>query len=106
MIRYKVFASVEKADALIKENQSILVVINSDKICLSKHQGQFYAYQNNCPHQSDSLSKGTINYLGEIICPLHSYRFNIKTGRECQMRTRDLDTYFVETNKEGLFVTI
>lgn len=106
MKRYKVFDSMEKADAQIGENQSILVVINSKKICLSKHQGEFYASENNCPHQFESLSKGAINYLGEIICPLHSYRYNLKTGRECQIRTRDLVTYFVESDKEGLFVTV
>ncbi|MEL7002239.1 MAG: Rieske 2Fe-2S domain-containing protein [Bacteroidota bacterium] len=106
MKRYKIFNSKEDADAAIPENHSILIVINSLKLSLSRHQGEFYATENSCPHQKESLSKGTINYLGEIICPLHEYRFNLKTGRECQMRTRDLVTYFVEINKDGLFVII
>ncbi len=52
----------------------------------------------------EKLSKGTVNYAGEIICPLHFYRFDLKTGRECQGRTEDLATYTVKANEEGLFV--
>ncbi len=106
MKRYKVFDSVEKAEATIAESKAILVIINSKKICLSRYKGKFHASENSCPHQFESLSKGNINYIGEIICPLHSYRYDLKTGRECQMRTRDLETYFVDINKDGLFVTL
>lgn len=106
MKRVKVFDDIEKAKDVIKDSTSILVIINNKKICLTRHKETFYASDDKCPHQFESLSKGSVNYIGEIICPLHSYRYDLKTGRECQMRTADLKTYPVEINNNGLFITI
>lgn len=106
MKKYKIFNSLEEAEARIEEKGTILVLINTRKIGLSRYNGEFYAFENSCPHQFENLHKGDINFVGEIICPLHQYRYDLKTGRECQMRTRDMVTYFVETNKDGLFVML
>ena len=106
MKRYKIFDSISKAEATIDEAKSVKVIIGQVTICLSRYKGKFYAHEHNCPHQFESLAKGTINYLGEIICPLHSYRYDLKTGRECQMKTRDMITYPVEIDNEGLFVQL
>src|SRR5439155_11772302 len=40
---------------------------------------QLYALQNRCPHAGGSLADGTVEG-DEVICPLHGYRFNIRTG--------------------------
>lgn len=51
-----------------------------------------------------SLSEGRINYLNELICPLHCYRYKLQTGQECQNRITDVETYEVELNEDGLFI--
>ncbi|MFM6923185.1 MAG: Rieske (2Fe-2S) protein, partial [Polynucleobacter victoriensis] len=50
-----------------------------------------------------SLSKGKINFMGEIVCPWHGYRFNLKTG-VCAERYPDLPVYEVKIDEEGFFI--
>jgi nitrite reductase/ring-hydroxylating ferredoxin subunit len=45
-----------------------------------------------------------VNYLGDVICPWHGYRFNLKTGREANEQAKDLITYPVKEEEEGVFI--
>ncbi|HMJ69440.1 MAG TPA: hypothetical protein VK508_11110 [Cyclobacteriaceae bacterium] len=47
-----------------------------------------------------------IKICGEVICPWHGYRFNLKTGRESAERSRDLTTYPVKEDEEGVFIGV
>ena len=42
-------------------------------------RGVLYALQNQCPHEGGSLAGGAVEG-DEVSCPLHGYRFNLKTG--------------------------
>lgn len=75
-------------------------------IFLARYGDEYYAAANECPHQGYSLNEGTINYLREIVCPWHAYRFNLKTGQEAEMKCGYLQTFEVKLNDEGLFVNI
>ncbi len=103
---YKVFDSDEMANQTIKPQHAVLLQIGNRKLCLTRHNNDYYATDDKCPHNGESLSKGKINYLGEIICPWHNYRFNLKHGTECENRTDDLSTYSVEKREDGIFVGI
>ena len=100
----KIFNSKNDADKAIKNGKPVKLRIGTRELCLTKFNGQYYVTANSCPHQRESLNKGTINYTGEIICPLHFYRFDLRTGRECQGRTGDLATYRVKVEESGMFV--
>lgn len=102
----QVFSSVAEAHEKLKENMPQLLVVNGISICLVRRQENLFALQNKCSHNGESLSKGSINFLGEVICPWHGYRFNLKTGRECQERSRDLITYQIKQNEEGVFIAL
>ncbi len=39
-----------------------------------------YIFDAQCPHRGADLGQANINGIGEIICPLHQYRFDLKTG--------------------------
>jgi len=52
------------------------------------------------------LSKGKVNYLGEVICPWHNYRFDLQSGRESSTRSADLITYPLKIDEAGFFVGI
>jgi nitrite reductase (NADH) small subunit len=41
--------------------------------------GRIYAVQANCPHREGPLTDGIIGE-GKVICPLHSYKFDLATG--------------------------
>jgi nitrite reductase/ring-hydroxylating ferredoxin subunit len=100
----KVFSSGEEARKRLRENIPQLLVIRGQSLCLVMRNNSFFAVGNKCTHNEESLSKGVVNFLGEIVCPWHGYRFNLKTGRECEERSRDLQTYPVKENEEGIFV--
>ena len=76
----KLFDSLEEANHLLAENKPTLVRANGKNICIVNRGKELLAFDNECPHQGESLHKGRINYLGEIVCPLHSYRFSLMNG--------------------------
>jgi nitrite reductase (NADH) small subunit len=48
-------------------------------ICLANVNGEFSALDNVCPHRGGPLGQGSVE--GEsVICPWHSWTFNLKTG--------------------------
>lgn len=102
----RIFESEALARTRITENKPQLVIVKGRRICIVMHGGQFYAVQDSCSHNGESLSKGTVNYLGEIICPWHNYRFELNTGRACDSSCRDLITYSVKSDSSGLFIAV
>ena len=100
----KIFGSEAEARIKVKEHKPQLLIVNSKRICLALHQGEFFAVQDACSHTGESLSKGQINYLGEIICPWHNYRFQLSSGRACDSSCRDLVTYSLKSDDTGFFI--
>lgn len=49
-------------------------------IALVRLGGEVYALDDMCPHRGGSLGAGTIEG-GQIVCPMHGWKFDIKTGR-------------------------
>jgi nitrite reductase/ring-hydroxylating ferredoxin subunit len=102
----KIFSTLKQAEERIAEDKPQLVIIGDTRICVVRHQAQFAAVQDNCSHNGESLSKGHVNYLGEIICPWHNYCFELRSGREIQARSADLKTYPVKADDTGFFIGI
>ena len=102
----RVFQDDAEARKRIVPGKPQLLILNGKRICLTLHNSNFFAVQDACTHNVESLSKGTISNRGEIICPLHYYRFNLQTGRECNLRSRDLITYPVKIDESGFFIGI
>jgi nitrite reductase/ring-hydroxylating ferredoxin subunit len=102
----KVFEDSPAARNVLVNDRPQLVVIGSRRICLVLHNETLLAIEDKCSHNGESLSKGTVNYVGEVICPWHGYRFNLKTGRESGERSHDLTTFPVKENDDGVFIGI
>ncbi len=102
----KVFSSGEEARQRLKENIPQLLIVRGQSLCLVMRAASLYAIENKCSHNGELLSKGTLNFLGEVVCPWHGYRFNIRTGRECAERSRDLIIYPVKETEEGVFIAL
>jgi nitrite reductase/ring-hydroxylating ferredoxin subunit len=102
----KIFSNLAEAQQRIHADKPQLVIANSKRICLVRHSDTFYAVQDSCSHSGESLSKGHINYLGEVICPLHNHCFNLQTGRELSSRSSDLITYPIKIDDSGFFIGV
>jgi nitrite reductase/ring-hydroxylating ferredoxin subunit len=94
----KIFDSWAEASSRLPENDPYILQIGEKKISIVRHGANLYAFEPLCPHQHEPLHKGTVNREGEIVCPLHAYRFNLVTGKEHLERCRDLETFPVKTD--------
>ena len=45
-----------------------------------QRDGRLFATQNRCPHKQGPLSEGVAGG-GKVICPLHSHKFELETGK-------------------------
>ncbi|HEY1798488.1 MAG TPA: non-heme iron oxygenase ferredoxin subunit [Stellaceae bacterium] len=61
------------------ENEIIGVVISGKEIAVYDLDGSLYATDDVCTHAYARLSDGWLD-RGEIECPLHAGRFDVKTG--------------------------
>lgn len=102
----KIFETQAEAEGTLLENRPRLLVVRGQRICLVKHGGKLFAVQDKCTHNGESLSKGSINYLGEVVCPLHRYQFHLKNGRECAQRSNDLECFPIRESEEGIFMGV
>ena len=100
----KIFPNEAAARANIQEHAPRLIIVRGQRICLSLHEGKFFAVQDTCTHNGESLSKGQINYRGEIICPFHGFRFDLNGGMACDSQSRDLTTYPIKSDDNGFFI--
>ncbi len=101
---HKIYNSLADAKAEIPVGKARKLILNNIPICLARTQAGFFAVEDTCPHLGESLSKGTTNYLNEIVCPWHSYRFSLANGSECKYRTRSLKTYIIKAEEDGLYL--
>jgi nitrite reductase/ring-hydroxylating ferredoxin subunit len=102
----KIFSSETEGRTKLAGKKTQLLVLNGVRICLAAYHDEFYAFQDACSHNGESLSKGTVNFLGEVICPWHNYRFEVKTGKACDSDCQDLKTYPVKYDSTGFFIGI
>ena len=69
---------------LLKEKQSLGVVVNHQNIVLVRDTNKAYAYLNNCPHLNITLEFQDNVFLDQsleyIQCSNHGALFEIKTG--------------------------
>ena len=103
---YKIFSNETDATEHMSQNPLQLVILNGERVCLAYTQQRFFAVQDKCTHNSESLSKGHLNHLGEVICPWHNYCFNLQSGNEAQDRSRALKTYPIKIEETGFYIGI
>jgi ferredoxin-nitrite reductase len=63
----------------LAEGRAKLVRARGEEMAVFKNNGQLYGIQNICPHEGGQLCNGWIEG-GEVVCPLHGYKFDLKTG--------------------------
>ncbi|MCB0487921.1 MAG: Rieske (2Fe-2S) protein [Cyclobacteriaceae bacterium] len=100
----KILSGKDEALKRIKPGTTQLLVVHEQRICLARIENEFFAIEDKCSHNGESLSKGKTNYVGEVVCPWHGYRFNLRTGRESGERSRDLETYPVKVDESGFYI--
>ncbi len=108
MEQHKIFDSLAEAEQMLPlgKPQKLRVSGRAEAICLVRTRTGIFAVADSCPHLGDSLSRGTTNYLNEVVCPWHSYRFSLHTGQECENRTQPVSTFSILTEPTGIFIQV
>ena len=89
---WHVVARVSDMEALGDE-EAMGVEVQGQRIALCRHAGAFHALGNVCTHQFALLSDGYVED-GQIECPLHQARFDLKTGQAlCAPATAAVKVY-------------
>ncbi len=80
------------------------ITVNGKTICLAKHNETLLACTQKCPHAGGIMADGYLDAVGNIVCPLHRYKFSLQNGRNVSGEGYFLKTFPVEIRKEGVFV--
>jgi 3-phenylpropionate/trans-cinnamate dioxygenase ferredoxin subunit len=78
--------------------------VDDKAICVAMHDGKPLAFSAKCPHASGRFVDGWCDPLGNVVCPLHRYKFNMTTGRNVSGEGYHLKTYPVEHREDGLYI--
>lgn len=97
----------ETKEALpVQEKNAISIEAGGKKMCLAKYNNQLYACAHKCPHAGGLLEEGWVDNLGNIVCPLHRYKFSLDKGRNISGEGYHLKTHPVEERPDGIYVGI
>jgi len=86
------------------DNHIAVTSWNSKKICIGRFKEQLFAFAFTCPHAGGKLAEGFIDALGNVVCPLHRYKFSMENGRNCSGEGYYLQHWQIEQREEGLFI--
>ena len=88
------------------ERSVMEATIAGKEICIVHYKDNLYACNAKCPHAGGRISHGFVDANGNVVCPLHQYRFNVKNGINSSGEGYHLKTYPVIENDDGVFVGI
>jgi len=77
------------------DDKTILVVRVADGM---------YACASKCPHAGARMKEGYVDVQGNLVCPLHKYRFDVKTGRNVSGEGYFLKRYMVMQKEDGIYI--
>lgn len=103
---YKLFSSRQALENSLDINKPVKVVAGDKSICIVRSHNQIFAFHDACPHMAFPLHRGRVNPFGEIVCALHSYRYNMNTGEEAELNGADLKKCAIEWREDGVYVGV
>ena len=87
-------------------NGIAVVTIEEKKICITRWNERMFSFAYKCPHASGIMADGYIDALGNIVCPVHRYKFNLQNGRNTSGEGYYLKRWPVEKREDGIYVSI
>ncbi len=99
---YKVYDFKAHGDEPQRVDSTRTIDIEGKRICLAKTEEGYFALDDHCPHAGARLGMGGWCENGNVVCPVHRYRYNLKTGRGLQGDY--IQTYETDIRKDGVYV--
>ena len=92
------------AELGIQEKKVVEADADGKIVCIGQHNGELFAFAQKCPHAGGYFKHGSIDASGNVICPLHRYKFCLKNGRNVTGEGYYLKHWPVEVREEGIFI--
>ena len=86
------------------DNNIAVTEVKGKKICIGKFNDKLFAFAFKCPHAGGFLADGYIDAIGNVVCPLHRYKYNIENGRNTSGEGYYLKHWKVEEREDGVYV--
>jgi len=101
---YKLFDSEQAAARQIPEYTVQTISVAGKKVCIAHTKEGFFALRDKCPHNGASLGNGYCTKENSVVCPVHRYHFDLKTGRAKSGLGDVAETYLLEIRDDGLYI--
>jgi 3-phenylpropionate/trans-cinnamate dioxygenase ferredoxin subunit len=103
--KYKWFKIAENENELLFPANGLRIIeVNGKRITLAKYNRQLFGCAYMCPHASGILGDGYIDSTGNIVCPVHGYKFALDNGRNISGEGYYLKTYPLKKEEAGIFI--
>jgi nitrite reductase/ring-hydroxylating ferredoxin subunit len=106
MKNFELGNSIADVFEMLPEKRIKKVMLGDHEIGIVRIGEKVFGFNAFCPHLGASLISGSVNLSEEIICPLHQYRFDLKTGQCKSSDCSDLQTISCQLTEKGLKITI
>ncbi len=94
------------SDDEIAEGTVKTFIIEDKAIAVARYEGVLYAVDNICTHDGGELGAGDV-VKGQIQCPRHGARFDLKTGNATQMpAVIGIKTYRIKIENGDILVAL
>ena len=104
MYTFQFGSSKEEVLQAIPERKIKKLAAGEKRLAILRIGELILVFDAQCPHRGADLSQANINGYGEIICPLHQYRFDLKTGDVRAGYCASLPVYRNELTESGLCI--
>jgi len=90
----------------LKEGHAEVFELMGKKILIAMEKGEVYAIDNTCTHDNGAIGQSRV-VQGEVQCPRHGARFDIKSGRATQLpAVMDIKTYKTKVENGDVLVSL
>jgi 3-phenylpropionate/trans-cinnamate dioxygenase ferredoxin subunit len=99
---YKIAEHINELD--FAENNIAVAKVNGRTICIGRKDGRLFGFAYKCPHAGGIMADGYIDAAGNIVCPVHRYKFSMSNGRNISGEGYFLKTWPVQITDEAVFI--
>ena len=94
----------DEAEIEFQHNDIAVIEVNGKTICVGKYGGDLFAFPYKCPHAAGLLVNGWIDAKGNVVCPLHQYKFSLATGKNVTGEGYYMKRWPVEKRGDEVYV--
>jgi nitrite reductase (NADH) small subunit len=89
----------------IREGQGAALDAGGVRLAVFRQGDEWIAFSGRCPHSGGPLGHGWIE-AGEVVCPLHHWRFRLSDGRCTTIRGESVHKFPCEARGDLVWVEV